>query len=129
MAVEHLPIAVKTLFGVGDYQEKVVLSPRSYRKGGLSRFYLRAPAAMSIRPSLPSLQREDAVARVVMKDISRAAVALLHNEQLFPGERLRLTWPNGEQRDTVVVRCRRIQADCYEVAARFIASDESPYPS
>ena len=56
-----------------------------------------------------------------VKDISRAAVAILHSEQLYPGERLWLTVLDGVRRSTTVIRCRRIQADCYEVAAHFDA--------
>ncbi len=83
------------------------------------RFYFRSPAAIEIEPSLPALRRTGPPERVYVKDISRAAVAILHGVQLFPGERLRLTLIDGVQRSTIVTRCRRIQANCYEVAARF----------
>jgi hypothetical protein len=83
------------------------------------RFYFRTAAALEIQSKLPALPRPQAAERVYVKDISRAAVAVLHSAQLYPGERLRLTFVDGGQRGATVTRCRRIQADCYEVAARF----------
>jgi hypothetical protein len=83
------------------------------------RFYFRTPAAMEIEPSLPTLQRTPRRERVYVKDVSRVGLALLHGEQLYPGERLRLLFEDGIERRSTVSRCRRIQANCYEVAARF----------
>jgi hypothetical protein len=87
------------------------------------RFYLRYPAALEVRPSLPALARVGQLQRVFVKDISRVAIAILHSEQLFPGERLRLTLIDGIERSATVTRCRRIQASCYEVAARLDSAE------
>ncbi|HEX4143619.1 MAG TPA: PilZ domain-containing protein [Pirellulales bacterium] len=89
------------------------------------RFYFRTPAALEIQSTLPALSRSPGAVRVYVKDISRAAVAVLHSEQLFPGERLWLTVLDGVRRSTTVSRCRRIQANCYEIAALFDAGDSA----
>src|SRR5580698_1070962 len=83
------------------------------------RFYYRTAAALEIKSVLPALPRSGAAERVYVKDVSRAAVAILHAVQLYPGERLRLTLIDGTRRDATVTRCRRIDANCYEVAARY----------
>lgn len=87
------------------------------------RFYFRSQAALEIQPTLPALPRTELAERVYVKDISRAAVAILHSEQLYPGERLRLTLTDGVRRIATVTRCRRVQTDCYEVVARFDAME------
>jgi hypothetical protein len=89
------------------------------------RFYFRSPAALEVQSTLPALPRAQKVERAYVKDISRAAVAILHSEQLFPGERMWLTVLDGVRRSTTVTRCRRIQANCYEVAALFDAAEAS----
>jgi hypothetical protein len=83
------------------------------------RFYFRSAAALEIEPTLPALERSGPIERVYVKDISRAAIAILHSEQLFPGERLRLVLTDGVRRSVTVARCRRQAANCYEIAARF----------
>jgi hypothetical protein len=111
-------------------ESSVALPPDFFQKSGplgtrwedlrqFPRFYFRSAAALEIRSKLPALPRPEVAARVYVKDISRAAVAILHGEQLYPGERLLLTLIDGGQRTATVTRCRRIQADCYEVAAQF----------
>jgi hypothetical protein len=115
---------------IGRLPSRVVLPADFFEKIGplgtrwedlrqFPRFYFRSAAALEIESSLPALPRSDVVERVYVKDISRAAVAVLHSEQLYPGERLRLTLIDGGERTATVSRCRRIQPDCYEVAARF----------
>jgi hypothetical protein len=85
------------------------------------RFYYRTAAALEITSVLPALRRPPLAERVYVKDVSRAAVAILHGEQLYPGERLRLTMIDGKRRNATVTRCRRVDAHCYEVAARYDA--------
>jgi PilZ domain-containing protein len=87
------------------------------------RFYFRTAAALEIEQSLPALRRSERQERVYVKDISRVGVAILHSEQLFPGEKLRLIFVDGIERTTTVIRCRRIQPNCFEVAARFDGVD------
>jgi hypothetical protein len=82
------------------------------------RFFLRTAAAIVVESTLPAFPRAEDSERVFTKDISRAAIAFLHGEQLFPGERVRVTLANGQQRETKVSRCRRIDVKCWEIAAK-----------
>ncbi len=83
------------------------------------RFYYRTAAALEIEPTLAVLQRTPRRERVYIKDVSRNSLALLHGEQLYPGEKLRLVLCDGARRQSTVTRCRRVQPNCYEIAARF----------
>ncbi len=117
---------------IGALESRVVLPADFFDKTGpvgtrwedlrqFPRFYFRTAAALEIEPGLPALPRPRRTERVYVKDISRAAVAILHSEQLYPGERLRLTLIDGAERFATVNRCRRVQAECYEVAGLFDA--------
>ena len=66
------------------------------------RFYFRSAAAIEVQSTLPALPRSPQAVRGYVKDISRAAVAVLHSEQLFPGERLWVTVLDGVRRSTTV---------------------------
>ena len=89
------------------------------------RYSFRSAAALEIQSSLPALARSARPERVYVKDISRAAIAILHAEQLFPGERLCVTVQDGVRRTATVARCRRVQKNCFEVAAYFVGTESS----
>ncbi len=89
------------------------------------RFYYRAFAGLAYTGSLPAMERPSTVRRVYLKDISRTSICFLHSEQLFPCERMMIILTDGVQRDVTVVRCRRLQEHCYEVAANFCEATES----
>lgn len=84
------------------------------------RSHLRVTAGLQYRRSLPSLSRDAAWYKVVMRDISRGGISFLHSEQLFPTEQLMLVMPDCKPRCIEVTRCRRINDTCYEVGANFI---------
>ena len=67
---------------------------------------------------------------IYVKDLSRGGAAFLHVEQLYPLERMRLLFiddvssrllQNDCLREFEVSWCRRVQANCYEVGAQFVA--------
>jgi PilZ domain len=87
------------------------------------RYNFRSAAALEVQHSLPAVERSGQAERVFVKDISRTAVAILHAEQLFPGERIWLTVSDGVRRGATVARCRRVQKGCFEVAACFDAAE------
>jgi hypothetical protein len=82
-----------------------------------ARFYLRAAAALDYRSTLPRLTRPAGAHRVYLKDISRASVAFVHSEQLFPRECFEMLLVDGTRWFVTVVRCVRRHERCYEVAA------------
>lgn len=89
------------------------------------RFYARSKAALELSQSLPARPRNYAWHGIYTKNISRQGLGFLHSEQLYPCERLRLVLADGVPREIEVVHCRRIQRRCYEIGARFVASDAS----
>src|SRR5271170_573364 len=64
-------------------------------KRQFEQYYHRAPAAITMLPTLPGLRRSGIAERLYVRDISRAGVGLLHGEELFPGERCRLILSDG----------------------------------
>ena len=96
---------------VSQYDEK-----RQY-----PRFYCRTEAALVCKQSLPACTRQSRTHRIYVKDISRRSIAFLHFEQLFPCEKVDVILTDGGLRPITVIRCRRIQKDCYEVVGDFSA--------
>jgi hypothetical protein len=83
------------------------------------RHNCRSVAALECGQTLASFGRRTAPARVFVKDICRSGLGFLHGEQLFPGERITLTFPDGKEYSLQVRRCRRIKARCFEIGAAF----------
>jgi hypothetical protein len=83
------------------------------------RFYYPASALMSSEQTLPALPRDIGRAVVVTKDLSRTGIALLHTDQFYPGEVLRLWLPCGEK-ELLIVRCTQKADACFEVAGFFV---------
>lgn len=88
------------------------------------RFYLRRQAALRCQSTLPGLERPAKTDRVFLKDVSRAGVALIHSEQLFPRENIELLMIDGSVLAATVIRCIRHRQRCYEVAAVFNHAEE-----
>jgi hypothetical protein len=57
---------------------------------------------------------------VVTRDLSRGGVGLLHNEQLFPGQRLDITLNGEVPRPAEVQWCKRHSWGLYAVGCRFV---------
>jgi hypothetical protein len=89
------------------------------------RFYFRTCAEAKIRPvGKRAANSGDGECFVLTRDVSRSGLSLLHNQQLFPGQRLDITL-NGEAPRTVeVVWCQRMAPRSYLAGCRFI-KDES----
>jgi PilZ domain len=79
------------------------------------------PAVLEVESTLPAFPRPPELYAILMKDLSRQGVALLHSEQLFPGERFQLLLPNGCLAYTVC-RCLRHNERCFEIGAELVAS-------
>ena len=62
------------------------------------RFYLRTAAAMEVESTLPAMPRLRQKCRVYVSDVSKVSIALLHSQQLYPGERLQLMLIDGATR-------------------------------
>lgn len=83
------------------------------------RWVCRAPAAMRLQQSIPSIPRSEAWVRILLRNVSRCGTGFVHSKQLFPEEECLLLFPNGIQRRLKVMRCRRLGPKCFEVGGEF----------
>jgi len=83
------------------------------------RFYYPVSARMSSEQTLPALPRDIGHSVVLTKDLSRTGIAILHTEQFYPGEVLKLWLPCGEKQ-LLVVRCKQTAEACFEAAGFFV---------
>jgi len=83
------------------------------------RFHFRSRAILLYRPTLPALPRKPGRFIVLTKNVSRQGICFLHEEQLYPCERMTLWLPSGGQTEIEVVRCLRLHERCYDAGARF----------
>lgn len=65
------------------------------------------------------LERNGAFYTVYTKDVSRTGVGLLHHEQMFPCEKVKIWLPGNLNFSLRVTRCLRIQKHCYECGTHF----------
>jgi hypothetical protein len=85
-------------------------------------------AALEYRQSLPALPRNPGWFGVYMNSLSRKGCGFFHGEQLYPGERMRLVLLTGTDLPIEVRWCRRIDENCFEIGARFVAGMSPPKP-
>jgi hypothetical protein len=108
------------------FHRRGTIPTRPNERRRFPRSHLRASAALQYRQSFPALPRGEDWHKVYTKDVSRAGLAFLHSEQLYPKEQMALLLPDGRSRAIEVVRCRRIQARCFEIGAIFITGFREP---
>jgi hypothetical protein len=75
------------------------------------RFYVRTKAI---------LQRGEEFLGVYTADASRQGLCFLSPVQLLPKERCRIRLPKTKEFQIEVVRCRRLEDNCYECGAIFV---------
>ena len=80
------------------------------------RKYMPGKAVLEITNTLPSINRQQLVHAVYTRDISRGGISFLHVDQLYPGEAGRL-WLPDRRLPVEVVRCSRVNSQCYVVGA------------
>ena len=104
-----------------DFFEHAGPVPTSFSdRRQVPRFYARTRAILKSHRTIPSLDRAESSSQVYAKDISRTGICLITGEQFYPREELSLLLADGKLRELRVVRCRRIQNQCYEVACQFV---------
>ena len=84
------------------------------------RIPLLLAAAAEVPGPLPAFPRGDVRGRAIVCDASLRGMRFLFDQQLWPGERVRLTLPDV-QLTGEVARSRRIQSHCYEIGIRLDA--------
>jgi hypothetical protein len=58
--------------------------------------------------------------QLLTRDISRAGINLLHKQQLYPGQKIDVVLPDGQERRLAVIWCRRLGVGCYSAGCRFV---------
>ena len=85
------------------------------------RFYFRTVAEATIHPIGKSQQPSQCF--LLTRDLSRSGLSLLHNAQLFPGQRLEITLNGQEPRLVTVVWCKRQSLGNYLIGCKFVSQD------
>jgi len=85
------------------------------------RFYFRSCADVTIHPLRPSQQPTQCV--VLTRDLSRSGLSLLHNAQLFPGQRVDIVLDGRPPKNVEVIWCRRLDDKIYLIGCRFTKTD------
>jgi hypothetical protein len=75
------------------------------------RFYIRGKAI---------LNHKEQFIGVYTVDASRQGLCFLAPMQMFPKERCRIRLPKTKEFQIQVVRCRRVDENCYECGAMFV---------
>jgi hypothetical protein len=89
------------------------------------RFYYRSRLKAVLYPSKDQPDRQPTVCEVLLRDLSRGGISLLHTQQLFPHQRLDVTLADGKTRAVKVVWCRRMTERCYAVGAEFFKCESN----
>jgi hypothetical protein len=91
------------------------------------RGFARAPcqtrALMELGQTLPAIVRTNQVHVILMNDISRRGVGLLHHVCLYPGEKFSLWLVTGKRLCTVT-RCLRLKEGCFKIGAEFVGDSK-----
>lgn len=87
-------------------------TPTTYSsRRSFHRFYFRGKGILT---------RRGTSLGVYTTDLSRKGLGLLAPIQLFPMDRVTLRLDNGMECQLEIVRCRRVDRDCYECGSRFV---------
>jgi len=98
-----------------DYRGRVSTSFNSRRQ--FHRFYLRQRAVAV---------KNGVLYPVCTKDLSRRGIGFYCGRQLFPRDQVRLLLPNEKFLEVTIVRCLRINENCYECGTEFRTSAVRP---
>jgi PilZ domain len=88
--------------------------PRVDERRRFVRFWFPCPCLLELKQTLHTVPREHTYFRAWARDVSRGGVSVLHSEQLYPEEHVRL-WLTSSRLQCVVRRCKRHNASCYEI--------------
>jgi hypothetical protein len=106
--------------GADDFFEKQGPLPTALNEvRRFPRFYFRSCAEATIYPLGGRQAPEPAQCFVLTCDLSRSGISLLHNRQLFPGQRIDIILSGQPPRPVEVVWCRRLAPGRYAVGCRF----------
>jgi PilZ domain len=124
MTVQREPAAIES---VDDFFGKQGPLPSKYDDSRrFPRFYFRTCAEALIYPAAGKQAPPSAHCFVLTCDLSRSGISLLHNAQLFPGQRIDIILNGEPPRLIEVVWCRRVADGRYSVGCRFCKAQGKP---
>lgn len=94
-----------------------------------ARWQNRVVAGLLYRTMFPVLPRSEGWHPIYIKDVSRSGAAFMHSEQLYPLERMRILMIDDRSsrllrneclRTIEVIRCRRVESNCFEIGSCFV---------
>jgi hypothetical protein len=105
---------------IDDFFAKEGPMPTSFEEARrFPRFYFRTCAEAIIYPLFSREAPTPAQCFVLTCDLSRSGLSLLHNKQLFPGQRIDIILNGEPPRLLEVVWCRRLADQRYAIGCRF----------
>ncbi len=86
------------------------------------RMYCPGKVLVESFATLPAIPRNHQFVIGYTVDISATGLRFLHDTELYPGESVTI-WTTVQRLACTVIRCRRLNAHCYEVGATFEEED------
>lgn len=87
------------------------------------RFPVRSEVEATIYPREGDTGQEPQTCNLMVRDLSRGGMNILHVDQLFPGQRIDVVLHNGTRRPVEVMWCRRLANRCYTIGCRFVKTE------
>jgi len=86
------------------------------------RYEYHMRAVLHYRQTLPAIPREEESYLILTKDLSRSGLCFLHEQQLFPQERMAVDLAGGRHVEIEVARCIKHNERCFEIGANFLTT-------
>ncbi len=84
------------------------------------RYHYHMRAVLHYRQTLPAVPRGNERYIVLTKDISRGGLSFLHEQKLFPRERMVIEIASERKIDIEIARCIKHNDRCFEIGATFL---------
>ena len=84
-----------------------------------ARVRIRSDAVCEVMRTLPAIERQHALHRIYLCDISRSGISFLNAIQLFPCEEIVL-WTSSAKVKAVVRRCVKVCENGYQIGAHYV---------
>lgn len=115
-----LPPEMSNFFNETGYVTMVINEQRAN-----ARLRVRCQSVIESTYTPPFLNRTEKRAQVLVKDLSRSGIAILHHQQMYPAERFSMELHHRKLHATVV-RCRKRGDSCFEIGARIDSVEAQP---
>ena len=105
---------------VSDFHKEGALHTMQGDGRRFPRFHYHVRGVLHCRQTFPAMPRREERYLVLTKNLSRCGLSFLHEQQLFPHERMALNLAGGKHVDIEVARCKKHNDRCFEIGAVFL---------